>query len=40
VAAGIGLILDSVWIFVASYFLWREPGLALPREALDADVLG
>jgi hypothetical protein len=28
--AGIVVILDSVWIFLASYFLWRDPELALP----------
>jgi hypothetical protein len=26
--AGIALLLDSVWIFVVSIFLWRDPGLA------------
>jgi hypothetical protein len=30
--AGIAVILDSVWIFLAAFFLWREPGLALPRR--------
>lgn len=32
-AAGIALILDSVWILVVSFFLWRDPRLALPRES-------
>lgn len=31
VAAGVALILDSVWIFLVSFFLWRDPELALPR---------
>jgi len=30
-AAGIALILDSVWIFLVSFFLWRDPELALSR---------
>jgi hypothetical protein len=30
-AAGLALILDSVWIFLVSFFLWRDPELALPR---------
>jgi hypothetical protein len=38
-AAGIALILDSVWVFLVSYFLWREPELALPREAVEANAL-
>ena len=38
--AGIAVILDSVWIFVVSFFLWRDPKLALPKEAVDKDVLG
>ena len=29
--AGIAVILDSVWIFVVSFFVWRNPELALPR---------
>jgi hypothetical protein len=29
--AGIAVILDSVWIVVAAFFLWRAPELALPR---------
>lgn len=29
--AGIAAILDSVWIFLVSFFLWRDPELALPR---------
>jgi hypothetical protein len=37
--AGIALILDSVWIFLVSFFLWRDPELALPKEAVEADVL-
>ena len=28
--AGVAVILDAVWILVASFFLWREPELALP----------
>ena len=28
--AGIAVILDSVWIFLASIFLWRDPSVALP----------
>lgn len=36
-AAGIALVLDSAWILVVSYFLWRDPELALPREAVEAD---
>lgn len=28
--AGVAVILDSVWIFVVSLFLWRDPRLALP----------
>ena len=32
VTAGIAVILDSIWIFVVSFFLWREPELSLPRE--------
>ena len=28
--AGIAVIVDSVWIFVVSFFLWRDPELALP----------
>lgn len=30
--AGIAVILDSVWIFLVGYFLWRDPGLALSEE--------
>jgi hypothetical protein len=30
-AAGLALILDSIWILVVSLFLWRDPELALPR---------
>jgi hypothetical protein len=37
--AGIAVILDSVWIFTVSFFLWRDPGLALSKGAVDADVL-
>jgi len=29
--AGIAVILDSVWIFLVSFFLWRNPKLALPE---------
>jgi hypothetical protein len=29
--AGIAVILDSIWIFLVSFFLWRDPKLALPR---------
>jgi hypothetical protein len=36
--AGVAVILDSVWFFLASFFLWRDPRLALPREAVHADV--
>jgi hypothetical protein len=32
VTAGIAVILDSVWIFLVSFFLWREPELALPAD--------
>jgi hypothetical protein len=32
-AAGIAVILDSVWILLVSVFLWRDPELALPRES-------
>ena len=28
--AGIAAILDSVWFFLVSIFLWRDPGVALP----------
>ena len=31
--AGIAAILDSIWIFVVSFFLWRDPELALARES-------
>ncbi len=37
-AAGIALILDSVWILVVSYFLWRNPELALPGRFSQRDV--
>jgi len=37
--AGLALILDSVWILLVSYFLWRDPKLALPKEAVDTDLL-
>jgi len=30
VVAGIAVLLDAVWIFVVSIFLWRDPALALP----------
>ena len=30
--AGVAVILDSVWIFLVSVFLWRDPELALPSE--------
>lgn len=30
--AGVAVILDSVWIFLASIFLWRDPTVALPSE--------
>jgi hypothetical protein len=33
VTAGIALILDPVWILAVSFFLWRDPQLALPRES-------
>ena len=29
--AGIAVILDSIWIFLVSFFLWRDPKVALPR---------
>ena len=29
--AGIAVILDSVWILLVSFFLWRDPKVALPR---------
>jgi hypothetical protein len=32
ITAGIAAILDSVWIFLVSFFLWRNPRLAIPRE--------
>jgi hypothetical protein len=38
--AGIAVILGSVWILLVSFFLWRDPELALPKGAVDADVLG
>lgn len=28
--AGIAIILDSVWIFLVSFFLWRDPEVAVP----------
>ena len=40
VAAGLALILDSVWIFLVSFFLWRDPELALSRESHRLDVVG
>jgi hypothetical protein len=30
--AGIAIVLDSVWIFLISIFLWRDPALALPER--------
>jgi hypothetical protein len=30
VVAGSAVVLDSVWIFLVSIFLWRNPKLALP----------
>ena len=30
VLSGAAIVLDSVWIFVVSVFLWRDPTLALP----------
>ena len=30
--AGIAVILDSVWIFVVSFFIWRDPEVALPSK--------
>ena len=38
--AGIAVILDSVWVFLVSIFLWRDPTLALPKGAVGKDVLG
>lgn len=31
--AGIAVILDSIWILLVSFFLWRDPEVALPRES-------
>lgn len=31
VLSGVAIVLDSVWIFLVSLFLWRDPTLALPR---------
>lgn len=31
VTAGVAAILGAVWIFLVSFFLWRDPELALPR---------
>lgn len=31
VCAGVALILDPVWILLVSFFLWRDPQLALPE---------
>lgn len=31
--AGVAAILDSVWIFLVSLFLWRDPQLALPTAS-------
>jgi hypothetical protein len=30
VLSGVAIVLDSVWIFLVSLFLWRDPTLALP----------
>lgn len=30
VVAGIAIVLDSVWIFLVSIFLWRDPAVARP----------
>jgi hypothetical protein len=32
VLSGAAIVLDSVWIFVVSLFLWRDPTLALPSR--------
>jgi hypothetical protein len=32
VVAGIAIVLDSVWIFLISIFLWRDPAIALPER--------
>ncbi len=31
VLSGVAIVLDSIWIFLVSLFLWRDPTLALPR---------
>ena len=31
VLSGAAIVLDSIWIFLVSLFLWRDPTLALPR---------
>lgn len=31
--AGIAVILDSIWIFLVSFFLWRDPEVALPGRS-------
>ena len=31
VLSGVAIVLDSVWIFLVSVFLWRDPTLAVPR---------
>jgi hypothetical protein len=33
VTAVIAVILGGVWLLLVSYFLWRDPELALPRES-------
>ena len=44
--AGIGtttvlaVILGSVWIFLVSFFMWRDPELALPKEVEDVAAPG
>lgn len=35
VVAGVAMLLDSIWIFVASWYLWRDPALALPVTTSD-----
>jgi hypothetical protein len=32
VTAVFAVILGGVWLLLISYFLWRDPELALPRE--------
>jgi len=34
VLSGAAIVLDSVWIFLVSLFLWRDPTLALPSTRL------